>query len=311
MKNYVYTVSSEDAGKRLDTYVSGISGLPRSGIQTLIKDKELTVNDKVEKSSHKVKQDDIVQFSVRYKPVETLDPEDIPIDVIWQDNQILVVNKPAGMVIYPAPGNYSGTLMNAVVNACDSLSSIGAPLRPGVIHRLDKDTSGVIVIARTDEAYHYIIDQFKTRQTEKHYIALVHGRLKKDRDVINKNVGRSLSDRKKMSVKTGFGKEAISEYEVLQRFSTATLVRVKIITGRTHQIRVHFASIGFPILGDSTYGQKTSIRLGSRTIVFRRQMLHANSLKLRHPETKEITEFIAPIPDDINKAIQDLSIDET
>jgi 23S rRNA pseudouridine1911/1915/1917 synthase len=211
------------------------------------------------------------------------------------------------MVIYPAFGNKSGTLMNALISRCNRLSSIGAPLRPGVVHRLDKDTSGVLVVAKNDTAYFSLVNQFRHRETEKHYMALLFGNLKTDRGEIKTAIGRSVSDRKKMSIKTKRGKEAITLFEVIKRFKYATLVKVRIITGRTHQIRVHFASIGNPVLGDRTYGKKTALELGQKTINFDRQMLHACSLKFVHPATGKKMKFTAPMPQDMEIAIEDIN----
>ena len=212
------------------------------------------------------------------------------------------------MVVYPAAGNSAGTLMNALVSKCTISASAGAPLRPGIVHRLDKETSGIIVIAKDDNSYHDLVRQFKDREIEKYYLALLSGSLKENKGEINAAIGRSISDRKKMSTMTKKGKEALTKFEVIERFGPATMAKVRIITGRTHQIRVHFASIGNSVLGDRTYGRKTSLRIGNRTVPFRRQMLHAHTIKLRHPIKEKIMEFRAPIPDDMEKAIEALRI---
>jgi 23S rRNA pseudouridine1911/1915/1917 synthase len=237
----------------------------------------------------------------------TLIPEDMPLDILWEDEHIIVVNKPPHMVTHPAAGNRSGTLMNAVTARCKKLASAGAPLRPGVVHRLDKDTSGVIVVAKDDASYYNLTRQFKEREIEKHYAALLYGDLKENYGEIKAPIGRSVSDRKKMSTRTRKGKEAITRFKVMKRFKFATLAKVRIITGRTHQIRVHFASIGNPVLGDKTYGKKSEIRIGQKTVTFNRQMLHAYSLKLKHPVSGEVLEFTAPMPDDMKEAIKELS----
>jgi 23S rRNA pseudouridine1911/1915/1917 synthase len=182
-------------------------------------------------------------------PEETLVPENIPLDVVWEDDTIIIINKPPHMVVHPGAGNRSGTLVNALLARSDRLASLGSPLRPGVVHRLDKDTSGIIVLAKNDTAYRNLQDQFKKRGVEKEYLALLYGKLKKDSGEITEAIGRAASDRKKMSTRTRKGREAITQYEVIQRFKPASLVKVRIITGRTHQIRVHFAALGHPVLG--------------------------------------------------------------
>ena len=211
------------------------------------------------------------------------------------------------MVIYPAVGNRSGTLMNALISKCDKLSSVGAPLRPGVVHRLDKDTSGAIIIAKDDRTHHDLVNQFKHREIEKHYLVLLYGTLKEARGEIKTAIGRSESDRKKMSTTSRRGKEALTRFEVMKRFRSATLAKVRIITGRTHQIRVHFTSLGHPVLGDRTYGKKIAIQAGQKTIRFPRQMLHAHSITLRHPASGDVLELTAPMPEDMEEAIQELS----
>ena len=301
-KNDFIVDPSAKAG-RLDAFVSLKTALTRSFIQKLIREGSVTVNSRREKPGYRMKEGDHVEIMVPDQPETRLDPEDIPLEILWEDDHIIVVNKPPHMVVYPAVGNRSGTLMNALVSRCGKLSSIGAPLRPGVVHRLDKDTSGVMVIAKDDAAHHELVRQFREREVEKYYLALLYGGMKEDRGEIKASIGRSVSDRKKMSVNTRGGKEAVTRFEVIERFSFAALVRIRILTGRTHQIRVHFASIGKPVLGDRTYGKKTSLAVGRRTVVFSRQMLHAYILKFKHPSTGEIMQFTAPMPEDMEMAI--------
>ena len=308
MRKAVYIIAPETKSGRLDTFISQQSHLTRSFIQKLIRQGSITVNSCAEKAGYKIKKGDKIELTIPDEPERQLAPEDIPLEILWEDEHIVVVNKPPDMVIYPAVGNRSGTLMNALVSRCGRLSSVGAPLRPGVVHRLDKNTSGVIVIAKDDRSHHGLVDQFKNREVEKHYTALLYGRLKEDSGEITSAIGRSLSDRKKMSVKTRNGKEAITKFEVVRRFNSATLVNVRIITGRTHQIRVHFASIGYPVLGDKTYGKKTSVKSGRITVNFSRQMLHAYSMRLKHPVNGESLEFTAPMPEDMEEAIGKLSV---
>lgn len=305
MERAVYTVEPGRA-ERLDTFISSKSGMSRSHVRRLIKQGLVSLNALSPKAGSRVKEGDRIALIIQDEPEGILIPEDIPLEVIHEDDQIIVINKPPHMVIYPAAGNKSGTLMNALASRCRRLSSIGAPLRPGVVHRLDKETSGVIVIAKDDAAYYNLVRQFKEKSIDKHYLALVYGNLKTESGQIDAAIGRSVSDRKKMSTKTRRGKEAITRFEVIKRFHSATMAKVTILTGRTHQIRVHFASIGHPVLGDKTYGRKAFLREGEKKISFSRQMLHAFSLKLRHPATQEVMEFSAPVPEDMKMAIEEL-----
>ncbi len=306
MRKIIYEVTPGSRAKRLDAFISSQSNLTRSYIQKLIREGLVLVNSSREKNSHKVQIGDTVEVCIPEQPEHTLLPENIPLNVIWEDEHIIVINKPPDMVVYPAAGNRSHTLMNGLLSRCRLLASAGAPLRPGVVHRLDKDTSGVIVIAKTDTSYYNLAEQFKDRTIEKTYLALLYGSLKKENGEITAPIGRSLSDRKKMSTRTRSGKKAVTRYRVIQAYGSASLAEVRIITGRTHQIRVHFSSIGNPVLGDRVYGKKTSLQSGSKTIKFSRQMLHAQSLKLSHPVHNEPMEFIAPVPEDMEKVMLEL-----
>jgi 23S rRNA pseudouridine1911/1915/1917 synthase len=311
MKKDTYIVSPETKAERLDTYVSSKSGLSRSHVQKLIKQGLVIVNSRIEKVSYKVKNGDSIELTIPDEPESLLVPEDIPLDVIYEDEHIIIINKPPKMIVHPAAGYKSGTLINALIYRCGKLASIGAPLRPGIVHRLDKDTSGIIVIAKDDAAYLNLCKQFKERKVEKYYLALLYGTLKKDKEEINTPIGRAIADRKKMSTKTRKGKEAVTQFEVIKRFKSATLVKIKIITGRTHQIRVHFADSGHPVLGDKIYGRKTNIKFAQKTINFSRQMLHAQSLKFKHPVDGRPLEFTTPIPKDIETAIKELNEEST
>jgi 23S rRNA pseudouridine1911/1915/1917 synthase len=306
MKKSAIIIMQNAKGQRLDTFISLNSILTRSHVQRLIRQGLVHVNSRIEKSGYTVREGDRIEFAIPDEPEGILAAEDIPLDVLYEDEYIIVVNKPPDMVMYPSLGHESGTLMNAVVSVCKKLSSVGAPLRPGVVHRLDRDTSGLIVIAKDDWAHHDLVKQFKERTVEKYYMTLLYGSLKADHGEIKTLIGRSASSRKKMSARPRSGKEAITQYRVIRRFRFATLIQVRIITGRTHQIRVHFASVGNPVLGDRTYGRKTSITIAQRTLSFPRQMLHAYSLKLRHPVSGEVLEFTAPVPEDMKKAIEEL-----
>jgi 23S rRNA pseudouridine1911/1915/1917 synthase len=306
MQKNVYIAKPEDRNERLDSFISLKSGLTRSHIQRLIKQELISVNSHTEKTAYKIKEGDRIELTVPDEPEGTLIPEDLPLDIIREDDHIIAVNKPPHMVIYPAAGNKSGTLMNALVSRCRKLPSIGAPLRPGVVHRLDKNTSGVIVIAKDDKSYYSLVNQFKERQVKKHYLAILYGNLKKNKGEIRTLIGRSASDRKKMSTRTRRGREAVTLFKVIKKFRSATLAEIRILTGRTHQIRVHFASIGHPVVGDKTYGKKTALKLKDKTIHFPRQMLHAYSLELNHPVNGKPLKFTAPMPGDMEKVIQEL-----
>jgi len=307
MKKTTYSAELGDKSRRLDIFVSSKSSLSRAYVQKLIKQEMVLVNSKPEKANYKINPGDSIELTIPDEPGNTLTPENIPLDIVWEDDYIVVINKPPFMVVHPGAGHKSGTLINAILARCEKLASIGAPLRPGIVHRLDKDTSGLIVLAKDNASYFNLIKQFKERQVEKHYLALLYSTLKKDRGEINSAIGRAVSDRKKMSTKTRRGKEAVTQFEVIQRYKSATLTKVRIITGRTHQIRVHFASQGHPVLGDKLYGKKTSLRLAHKTINFNRQMLHAYSLKFKHPVSGNPLEFTAPMPEDLERAVEELS----
>jgi len=306
MEKINYKITAETP-QRLDAYISSRSGLSRSYIQRLLREGLILVNSNPQKASYKIREGDLIEITIPDKPLSTLIPEDIPLQVIYEDNHIIVVNKPHGMVVYPSLGHPAGTLLNALISRCEGLSFLGGPLRPGVVHRLDKDTSGIMILAKDDTSYINLGRQFRERSIEKHYIALLYGNLRCDHGEIKTPVGRSISDRKRMSTKTRKGREAITSFRVIRRLNSATLVDVRLITGRTHQIRVHFASIGHPVLGDKTYGKKTTIRLGEMSINFPRQMLHASRLKFKHPIDERLLEFTAPMPEDMERAIKKLS----
>lgn len=307
MQSEEIKVQLSEAGERLDTLLATKTGITRSQIQVHIKSGNVLVNEKKVTQNYRLKAQDIIFLSIPDKETEGLIPEHIPLDILYKDEYFVVVNKPPGMVVYPATGNRSGTLMNALSYLYKDLSAPGGPLRPGVVHRLDKDTSGVIVIACNNEAYYNLIEQFKQRTINKRYLALVYGNLQKDKGEIVQKIGRSDSDRKKMSTRSRRGKEAVTKWTVLKRFNNATFIEVNLGTGRTHQIRVHFASIGHPVLGDRTYGKKVELLLqGKKKIVFPRQMLHAELLGFIHPATGKYLEFSSPIPEDMAERIREL-----
>ena len=303
MKEFI--VEKEKAGKRLDAYLSlENNSISRTMIQKLIDENHIMVNEKVTKASYKVAEGDRITLE-EVKPKEiSLKAQDIAIDVIYEDKDIIVVNKPKGLVVHPATGNPDGTLVNAIMAICKgSLSGIGGEIRPGIVHRLDKDTSGIIIIAKNDEAHIKLSEQIKNREVKKTYIALVRGFVKENEATINMPIGRSPKDRKKMAVVKN-GKNAITHIKVLERFNNYTLLQVNIETGRTHQIRVHLSQIGYPIVGDYTYSN------GKNEFGIVGQCLHAKSLKFRHPITNEEMYLEAELPQyfkDVIKKLEETS----
>ena len=251
MKNFI--VEKKEENKRIDSYLSEKNGdLSRVAIQRLISEEKVKVNDKKVKSSYKVQENDVITMEEEIPKEISLKAQKIPLEIIYEDNDIIAINKPKGMVVHPGNGNLDGTLVNAVMAICkDSLSGIGGEIRPGIVHRLDKDTSGIIVVAKNDKAHINLSEQIKNHEVKKTYIAIVRGVVKENQATINMPIGRSEKDRKKMAV-TKKGKEAITHFKVLKRFEDYTVLEVNIETGRTHQIRVHLAQIGYPIIGDST-----------------------------------------------------------
>ncbi len=303
MKKTEFNISPEDADIRVDIKAAELSGLTRSQIHRLIEKGLVQVNHHLTKSNYKTKYRDIISITIP-EDKQTLVPEDLQIEILYSDNFIMVVNKPPDMVIYPAAGHSSGTLLNAIAYKSKKLASVGGPLRPGVVHRLDKDTSGVMVVALDDSAYYALTDQFRQRSINRKYKALVYGTLKNTGGEIALKIGRSESDRKKMSTRIRKGKEAVTSWKVIERLTEATLIEARLRTGRTHQIRVHFASIGHPVLGDKTYGKKTSLLREQQKILFPRQMLHAELLGFVHPATGEYMEFTSNIPRDMSEKIE-------
>jgi 23S rRNA pseudouridine1911/1915/1917 synthase len=305
METSRFYVASEDAGKRIDVLAAEMAGLTRSRIQQLIEKSLVLINGVAVRQNYRARTGDEISLSV---PVEeqTLVAEALPLEILFMDDELIVVNKPPGMVVYPGAGHSSGTLMNAVAHYSPRLATIGGPLRPGVVHRLDKDTSGVMVVALTDDAYYSLVEQFKKRTINRTYVALVFGNLREDGGEISLKIGRSETDRKKMSTRVRRGKEAVTRWKVLERYQTATFIEARLGTGRTHQIRVHFASMGHPVLGDRTYGKKTVIEAGRTKITFERQMLHAMTLGFVHPAAGQYMEFAKEMPEDMSEKIESL-----
>jgi 23S rRNA pseudouridine1911/1915/1917 synthase len=300
-------VQLSEEGQRIDTFLAKRTGITRSQIQRFIEKGTVLVNRGTIKQNYRVKAEDLVSLIIPDEKIGRLIPEPINLEILYRDDHIVVVNKPAGMVVYPSAGHDHGTLMNAILYHCKKLAVVGGPLRPGIVHRLDKGTSGVIVIALNDEAYHNLVEQFRKRIVYKKYLALIYGNLGGNQGEITLSIGRSESDRKKMSTRVRKGKAALTRWKVIERFGNASLIEVSLETGRTHQIRVHFASIGHPILGDSTYGRKTEIDgRGKAKVSFQRQMLHAELLGFTHPASGEYLELSASVPEDMIEKIKEL-----
>jgi 23S rRNA pseudouridine1911/1915/1917 synthase len=309
------TVLQSDISKRLDIVVSKKTGITRSQVQRLIKEGLVLVNNNTEDQNYKVKTNDVITIYKPEEEKEILIPEALHVNIFYMDRHLVVVDKPAGMVVYPAAGHNRGTLVNALAYHCKKLATVGGHLRPGVVHRLDKDTSGVMVVALDDKAYYDLVEQFKKRTINRKYVTLVYGNIKEDSGEIEMKIGRAVSDRKKMSTRTKNGKEAVTRWRVIKRFNAATLIEAKLGTGRTHQIRVHFSAIGHPVLGDKTYGKKVDLEVKvegkKKKIVFPRQMLHAETLGFIHPATKEYIEFSSPLPEDMERCIKALYLNST
>jgi len=291
LNKYNYTVDAEDKGSRLDKLISvKFSEFSRVAIQRMIENENIKVNNKKVKASYKVNENDFIELEEEEVKETDLVAEDIPLDVIYEDNDILVVNKAKGMVVHPGNGNPNGTLVNAVLARCkDSLSGIGGEYRPGIVHRIDKDTSGLLIVAKNDNAHLNISEQIKDHKVKKTYVALVRGRIKENEATINMPIGRSQNDRTKMAVRKD-GKEAITHIKVLKKYKNYTFIEVNIETGRTHQIRVHMAQIGYPIVGDFVYSN------GKNPFGVEGQMLHSMKLEFKHPVTNKEMKLEAPIP---------------
>lgn len=300
----IITITESDISKRIDILVAEKTGITRSQVQKHLREGNILVNNALSKQGYKVQINDTITLSRPQRDSQILIPEPLAIKIFYVDDYLIVVDKPPNMVVYPCAGHSSGTLLNAVYYYSKKLSSIGGPVRNGIVHRLDKDTSGVMVIAIDDIAYYGLIEQFKKRTIKRKYTAIVYGSLKSDSGKIDSEIGRSETDRKKMSTKTRKGKEALTNWKVLRRFKSATLIEAVLGTGRTHQIRVHFSSIGHPIMGDKVYGKKISIIYGKRTINIPRQMLHADTLGFCHPITNNYIEFSSPLPDDFTNCVE-------
>lgn len=302
MQNINYhRVESENAGERLDIFLAGENPeLSRSHIQKLIAGGQVTVNGNLARASYRVKAGDEVMVNIHPPRELQVLPEDIPLDIYYEDEDVVVINKPRGMVVHPAEGNYSGTLVNALLYHCRDLSGVNGILRPGIVHRLDKETSGLIMAAKNDFAHLKLARQLKDRRVTRRYIALAHGNFKEDRSTIDAPIGRHPRERQRMAVVARGGRRAVTHYTVRERFGQYTLLELKLETGRTHQIRVHMAYLGHPLVGDLKYGPARP-HFGLQG-----QFLHAAVLGFVHPKKREYLEFTSPLPVELQEVLHKL-----
>ena len=291
------TAEAEDAGTRADVFLAAKLGVSRSNMQKLLEDGRVKRGEKIIKANYKVLAGEMFVVDIpEPEPIEAV-PENIPLDIIYEDDDVVVLNKARGMVVHPAPGNYTGTLVNALLYHCSNLSGINSAIRPGIVHRLDKDTSGIMIVAKNDAAHISLSQQIQSKAAVRTYLAVVRGNIKTDSGTIETQIARDKTDRKKMAVVKEGGRDAITDYEVLERFGKYTLVRCKLRTGRTHQIRVHMEYLGYPLVGDPKYSpMKTPFGIKG-------QALHSHTLEFTHPRTGERMKFEAPLPEDMHKII--------
>ncbi len=291
------TAEAEDTGTRADVFLAAKLGVSRSNMQKLLEDGRVKRGEKIIKANYKVRAGEMFVVDIpEPEPIEAV-PENIPLDIIYEDDDVVVLNKARGMVVHPAPGNYTGTLVNALLYHCSNLSGINSAIRPGIVHRLDKDTSGIMIVAKNDAAHISLSQQIQSKNAVRTYLAVVRGNIKTDSGTIETQIARDKTDRKKMAVVKEGGRDAITDYEVLERFGKYTLVRCKLRTGRTHQIRVHMEYLGYPLVGDPKYSpMKTPFGIKG-------QALHSHTLEFTHPRTGERMKFEAPLPEDMHKII--------
>ena len=302
--------SSCDAGKRADAFIAEKTGLTRSAVAKLMEKGNVLLGDTPAVKNYKLKEGDTFEVELPEAEDAEAKPQDIPLDIVYEDKDIIVINKPKGMVVHPAPGNPDGTLVNALLWHCrGSLSGIGGVVRPGIVHRIDKDTGGLLVVAKNDAAHLYLSAEIKVHNVERIYYAIVVGNLKEDSGTVNAPIGRHPTDRKKMAVIRNaerHSREAITHWSVIERFGRFTFVRCQLETGRTHQIRVHMSSIGHPLLGDSVYGGDGTQFEARHHSLIQGQCLFAGELRLTHPVTKESMVLTAPLPEYFEKILCEL-----
>ncbi|WP_339296656.1 RluA family pseudouridine synthase [Paenibacillus sp. FSL W7-1279] len=295
---FEWLVDAESAKTRIDKYITESLGedVSRSQVQLWITDGHVFVNEGPVKSNYKVSQGDRILLKIPEPSAVEIIPEDIPLEIAYEDADVIVVNKPRGMVVHPAPGHSSGTLVNALMFHCNDLSGINGELRPGIVHRIDKDTTGLIMAAKNDKAHASLAAQLKDHSVNRRYLALVHGNISHDQGTIDAPIGRDAQDRKLYTVTDRNSKHAVTHFTVVERFGDYSLLELKLETGRTHQIRVHMKYIGHPLVGDPVYGKSKGIKLNG-------QALHAAILGFVHPSTGEYMEFSAPMPDDMEELL--------
>ena len=309
----IYTVSSDTAGQRLDAYAAAVCNISRSAAARLAESGLITVNGRTVPKKYIVSEGEEIEITMPEPCEADAVPEDIPLDIVYEDCDIIVINKPSGMVVHPAPGNYSGTLVNALLYHCkDSLAGIGGVMRPGIVHRIDKDTSGLLVVAKSDEAHIALAEQLKGHGIVREYRALVRGGFKEKSGVVNLPIGRHPADRKKMAViQNGSSREAITHYEVISEYQGISYLKLLLETGRTHQIRVHMSHKGHPLLGDTIYGGGTTRFEKEHSRLFDGQALHAKKLSFLHPKSKELLTFECELPENFKKMLDLLEKENT
>ena len=306
----IFTVEKEDAGKRLDAFLAEKTELSRSAAARLAESGAVTVCGIKREKKHPLKEGDVIELEIPEAEEYEAAPENIPLDVIYEDNDIIVINKPSGMVVHPAPGNYTGTLVNALLYHCrDSLSGIGGVMRPGIVHRIDKDTSGLLVVAKNDFAHKALSEELSYHGIEREYHALVKGGFKTESGTVDLPLGRHPVDRKKMAVLKNdpTAREAVTHYEVIESYGQVTYLRLRLETGRTHQIRVHMSHLGHALIGDEVYGSNKIPFEKQHASLLDGQILHAKRLSLTHPKTGERMTFECELPDNFKKLIDILN----
>lgn len=306
MDEFNFFINSENQGERIDKFLSSkLNDISRSYIHKLIEDSNIMVNQNSVNKKYKLSENDMINVKIP-KPQELeVVAENIPLDIVYEDNDLLIVNKPKNMVVHPAPGNYSGTLVNALLYHCkNSLSGINGIIRPGIVHRIDKDTSGLLIVAKNDTSHKELAEQIKNHSFTREYEAIVYGNLKEDTGTINANIARHKTDRKKMAVVPFLGRNAVTHYTVLKRYGNFTHIKLKLETGRTHQIRVHMSYIGHPVVGDEVYANPKN----NPFKFLKGQCLHAKTIGFIHPTTKEYMEFTSTLPEYFQKALNKLSV---